>query len=237
MEAFVQSSDGRLWTSDEGSGVPIIFCPGGPGCCDYLEPVAELLRGNARTIRFDPRGCGRSSLADKYTLAQSLADLEAIREHRGLERWVVAGHSAGAETALAYALAYPQRTLGLVCLSGGRIVDDRDWHDAYAAARDAGLEPPLDFEFPPNLEVNAQLNADRKRWIKTPGLLLQIAELRTPTLFVYGSEDIRPSWPVEQVAALLPSATMHMLEGASHNLWLTHAEELGCLLRDFVSGL
>jgi proline iminopeptidase len=237
METFVETGDARLWTIAEGEGVPVILCPGGPGCCDYLEPVANLLQGRARTIRFDPRGCGRSSLAANYTFEQSLADLETIRTHYGIEHWVVAGHSAGAEMALAYALAHPERTRGLVCLSGGRIVDDRDWHDSYARGRDAGLEPSLDYAFPTNLDVNAQLNAERKRWIKTPELLRQISELETPAVFVYGTEDIRPSWPVEQVAALLPSAEMHMLKRANHNLWLTHPEELGGLLRDFVAGL
>jgi proline iminopeptidase len=185
-------------------------------------------------VRFDPRGSGRSSAATTYTLEGSLADVECLRSHFGIDKWIVAGHSAGADLALAYALRFPERTLAFICLSGGRIHDDRSWHAAYAAARDAGLEVELDYAYPPNLEVNRQLNAEWKAYIKRPDLLKDIAQLGLPALFVYGADDIRPSWPVEQLARLLPNARMEMLQGAAHNLWLTHAEALGTLLRGFV---
>ncbi len=54
--------------------------------------------------------------------------------------------------------------------------------------------------YPPNDEVNHQLNASWRATIKKPGLLRQIAELEVPSLFIYGSADIRPSWPTEQLA-------------------------------------
>jgi proline iminopeptidase len=211
-----------------------VLCSGGPGCCDYLEPVARLFDGKAQTIRFDSRGCGRSSLFETYTLDDSLADLERIRGHYGFERWIVLGHSAGADIALAYALRYRERTRTIICLSGGRIHNDRDWHAAYSEGRDAGREPDLDYAFPPNPDVNRQLNAEWKAFIKQPSLLRDLARLDVPALFVYGSEDIRPRWPMEQLANLLPNAQFHLLQGADHHLWLTHSAELGALLNDFV---
>lgn len=234
METFVEAGAGRLWTVTEGEGVPVVLCPGGPGCCDYLAPVARLLDEVARTVRYDPRGCGRSAPAGEYTVADAVADLEAIREHYGFERWVVAGHSWGADLALAYTLEHPDRVAGFVCISGGRVHDDREWHRIYAERRDAGLEAPLDYAYPPNMDVNRELAADWKRYIKRPGLLRDLARIERPGLFVYGERDIRPSWPVEQVAALIPGARLHLLEGAAHNLWLTHGEEVGGLLREFV---
>ncbi|MGH2609117.1 MAG: alpha/beta fold hydrolase [Tepidiformaceae bacterium] len=237
MEQTIPVPGGRLWTASEGAGVPVVFISGGPGCCDYLEPASQPLAGVARTIRFDARGCGRSSESAQYALETSLSDLEAIRAHYGVDRWVLVGHSAGADMALLYAMTHPDRTLGFVCLSGGRIHDDRSWHAEYSRARDAGLEPDLDYAYPPNLEVNRQLNAAWKAYIKRPSLLRHIAEVQAPALFVYGDRDIRPSWPCEQVAALLPHAEFHMLPGANHNLWLTHGEELSQLLRQFLRTL
>ena len=234
METYIESGGIKLWTDADGSGTPVILISGGPGCCDYLEPVAALLDG-ARTIRFDARGCGRSSLAPRYTLADSLADLEAIRAHYGIERWIVLGHSAGADHALAYALQHPQRAAALVCLAGGRVHNDRDWHAVYSEGRDAGREAPLDYAYPYNPDVNLQLNAEWKAYIKKPGLLRQLAHFATPALFVYGSEDIRPSWPIEQVAQLLPHARWNLLPGAGHNLWLTHATPLRQLLNSFIA--
>ena len=235
VERFVEASEASLWVALEGEGVPVLLVSGGPGCCDYLEPVARLLTGHAQTVRFDARGCGRSSPVSEYTLEASLADLERIRGFMGVDRWIVAGHSAGADLALAYAIEFPERLHGVVAISGGRLVDDRSWHAAYAAARDAGLEREIDYTYAPNMDANRALNAAWKAYCRRPGLWRDIAQIQVPALFIYGAKDIRPSWPIQQVAALIPNAELFMLETAGHNLWLTHAEELGEALRGFVS--
>lgn len=237
QEQFVLIDSAQLWTCHAGQGVPLLLCNGGPGCCDYLAPVAQLVDDIAHVIRFEARGCGRSSPAPEYTLAGCLEELEAIRNHYGIDRWIVAGHSAGADLALLYALHYPQRTLGFICIAGGRIHNDREWHKVYEQGRDAGLETPLDYAYPPNLEVNRQLNAAWKRFIQRPTLLRELAALDRPALFLYGERDIRPSWPVEQVANLLPNARFVQVGGADHHLWLTHAAELAAHLRKFVADL
>ena len=74
-----------------------MLCSGGPGCCDYLAPVAAMLEGLATVIRFEPRGCGRSEKVDTYSVATSPADLEAVRQHFNLDKWLVVGHSWGAD--------------------------------------------------------------------------------------------------------------------------------------------
>jgi len=117
-EQYVRSEGARLWTIVQGSGMPVVLCNGGPGCCDYLAPVAAMLDDRAQVIRFEARGCGRSDPLPPYTLETCLTDLEAVRQHYGVERWIVGGHSAGADLALAYALAYPERVLGFICISG-----------------------------------------------------------------------------------------------------------------------
>jgi proline iminopeptidase len=84
------------------------------------------------------------------------------------------------------------------------------------------------------MEVNAQVNRSWKAFIQRPSLLKEIAQLDRPGLFLYGDQDIRPSWPMEQVAQLLPNVPFHMIEGADHHIWVTHAEELQAPLRNFV---
>jgi proline iminopeptidase len=233
-ERFVHSQGARLWTISQGSGVPLVLCNGGPGCCDYLAPVAAMLDDLTQVIRFEASGCGRSDPLPAYTVQTCLADLEAIRQHYATERIIVAGHSAGADLALAYALAHPERVLGLICISGGRIHNDREWHRIYSERRDQGLESLPPFDYPPNLEVNAQVNRSWNAYIQRPSLLKEIAQLDRPALFVYGDQDIRPSWPVEQVAQLLPNASLRMIWGADHHIWTTHAEALSEALRSFV---
>jgi proline iminopeptidase len=234
IEQFVMSEGARLWTAVQGGGIPLVLGSGGPGCCDYLAPVAAMLDDLAQVIRFEARGCGRSEALPPYSVETCLADLEAIRRHYGVERWIVGGHSAGADLALAYALAYPERVLGIICISGGRVHNDREWHRVYSERRDQGLETLPAFDYPPNLEANDQVNRSWKAYIQRPSLLKAIAHLDRPALFLYGEQDIRPSWPVEQVAQLLPNASFQMIMGADHYIWTTHAGTMREALRGFV---
>lgn len=182
-EIFVDSHGLRLWTYLTGTGTPVVLCNGGPGCCDYLAPVAAMLDDLASIIRFEHRGCGRSDHGPPYTLDSCLADLEAIRQHYEIDRWVIAGHSFGADLALIYALHYPERVRGFICIAGGRIHNDREWHRIYREKRDQGLEisPPEDY--PPNMDVNKQVNESWKRYIQRPSLLRELANCTGPDSF------------------------------------------------------
>ena len=85
-ETFAQREGIKLWTVAHGSGIPVILCNGGPGCCDYLAPVASMLDDLAHVIRFEQRGCGRSDPAAIYTVETCLDDLEIVRQHYHLDR-------------------------------------------------------------------------------------------------------------------------------------------------------
>lgn len=236
-EAFVQRDGARLWTATQGSGIPLLLCNGGPGCCDYLAPVAAMLDDLAFVVRFEARGCGRSDAAPSYDVGGAVKDLEAIREHYDIEHWVVGGHSWGPDLALAYALEHPDWVLGLIGIAGGRVVNDRSWHEAYVYGRDHIGEALPEMAYPFNDEVNCQLNASWHAYIQTPSLLRRLAELEVPALFVYGSEDIRPSWPTEQLAELLPQGRFERIEGAAHLVWATHADQVRYYLRAFIREL
>ena len=99
------------------AGLPVVFLHGGPGAgiSTYHRRFFDPVR--YRIVLFDQRGAGQSTpfaeLIDNTT-AHLVADIEAIRERLGIERWVVFGGSWGSTLALAYAQAHPQRTLGLV---------------------------------------------------------------------------------------------------------------------------
>ena len=111
-------------------GVPVVFLHGGPGgACEpghrrFFNPEAY------RIILFDQRGCGKSkphASLDENTTWDLVADLELIREHLGIDRWVVFGGSWGSTLALAYAQAHPDRVLGLI-LRGIFLARDEDVH-------------------------------------------------------------------------------------------------------------
>lgn len=98
-------------------GLPIVFLHGGPGagCEPYHRQFFDPSR--YRIILFDQRGAGRSTphaLLSDNTTAHLISDMEGIREHLGIERWLVFGGSWGSTLALAYAESHPDRVLGLI---------------------------------------------------------------------------------------------------------------------------
>ncbi len=110
VEKYIDSRGTRIWTASQGSGIPLLLCNGGPGCCDYLQPVAEMLEDLAYVIRFEQRGCGRSDQSGPYNVETCIADMEAIRESYELNRWVVGGHSWGANLAIAYSIVHERQS-------------------------------------------------------------------------------------------------------------------------------
>jgi proline iminopeptidase len=113
------------------AGIPVIFLHGGPGsgCSPRHRQLFDLTR--YRVTLFDQRGCGRSlprGSVQANTSDALVADIERLRQHLGIERWLVFGGSWGAGLALAYAAAHRTACLGLV-LRGvflGR-ASDVDW--------------------------------------------------------------------------------------------------------------
>jgi proline iminopeptidase len=107
---------GSLWTATEGTGLPFVLCHGGPGGYDVLGPVT-MVSDVARVHRFDQRGGGRSTPRGPWTITRLVDDMEVLRRQWRHDRWVVGGQSWGAHLALFYALAHPERTLGLILLN------------------------------------------------------------------------------------------------------------------------
>lgn len=118
-KGFALSSDSvRLYYEKRGSGRPLLIIAGGPGDAHtYLRPSLRQLENELSVIYFDGRGRGRSTrLTDgsRYTLANDVDDVEALRKHLGLSSLAVFGHSYGGVVAGAYAAAYPERVQALI---------------------------------------------------------------------------------------------------------------------------
>lgn len=225
-EHFIPLPGGQLWSAKTGAGVPLLLINGGPGCDDYLGPVAQLISDLCTVIRFEPRGCGRSMWDANYDLDTLLSDVESVRESYGIDRWIVAGHSHGPNVALAYALRYPTRTLGVVGIAGGKILDDRHWSDTYHSRLEALGEDNGGMKFHADPDVNRRGNATWREYCRRPGLLRDLAALDLPCVFINAGDDIRPNWPTQQLAELIPGARYVEIPGAGHYIWLTHATEL-----------
>jgi proline iminopeptidase len=98
-------------------GTPALFLHGGPGAGASPTHRRYFDPRRYRIVVFDQRGAGRSEplgdLTDNTT-AHLVADIERLRAHLGIERWLVFGGSWGSTLALAYAQAHPDRVTALV---------------------------------------------------------------------------------------------------------------------------
>ncbi len=120
-ETGVLVLDGRhamYWEqSGNPQGKPVVFIHGGPGAGAapahrrFFDPKVY------RIIIFDQRGCGRSTphadIVDNTT-DHLVDDMERLREHLGIDRWLLFGGSWGSTLALVYGTRLPERCSGFV---------------------------------------------------------------------------------------------------------------------------
>lgn len=109
-----------LFERRTGSGPPVVVLHGGPGAHhDYLLPGFDALGRGHELIYYDQRGGGRSPVSRDVPVGwrEHVADLEALREHWGLDRLTLAGYSWGGLLALLYAIEHPQRVARLALVS------------------------------------------------------------------------------------------------------------------------
>jgi proline iminopeptidase len=123
---FFPGQEATLYYEVRGSGsdTPLLVINGGPGV-DHgymhstLHPVAaldELAKGRP-VIFYDQRGVGKSpalQVGQSCTIADQVADLEALRDYLGYQRINILGHSFGGYLAMAYAARYPERIERLI---------------------------------------------------------------------------------------------------------------------------
>lgn len=237
IERIVRSADADIWTVSDGRGPVLLFCNGGPGCSDYLKPVSDMVTDLRRIIRFEPRGCGRTSFKRPYTYAQTDRDIEAIRINYEIESMCLVGHSAGVNMALHYALHYPERVESIIGLAAGQIWNDREWSKTYHQRLEERGERKAEFHHPSDPAVNVEGNAYWRMFIQQPELLRDLSKLDVPTLLIGAGEDVRPNWPQQQLANLVPKGCYVEIDGAEHYIWLTHAAALKEVLRNAVLDL
>lgn len=117
---FLDVGDGHsLYWEECGNphGPAVVFLHGGPGAGCATAHRRFFDPDNWRIVLFDQRGCGRSrptADVNANTTQHLIADIEALRESCGIEKWMTFGGSWGSLLAVAYGIAHPDRCTGFV---------------------------------------------------------------------------------------------------------------------------
>ncbi len=153
---FVDIGDGvTVHLRDEGpkDAPAIVLLHGSNADLHTWEPWADALTPQYRVIRFDQVGHGLTGPDPQhdYSRANYVADILAVADTLGLERFIIGGNSMGGKHALAFAVAHPGRVSGLVLVDGSggpmlKLKDDTDDKDdsgggniGFAIARMPGI--------------------------------------------------------------------------------------------------
>jgi proline iminopeptidase len=164
-------------TCGDPEGLPAVVLHGGPGtgCTPGMRRLFDPAR--YRVVLLDQRNAGRSTPwagepevdLSTNTTAHLVADVERLRAHLGVDRWVVLGGSWGVTLGLAYAQAHPERVRALVlaAVTSGRRFET-DW-----ITRDMGRVFPREWErfrdAVPAAERDGDLAAAYSRLLHDPG--------------------------------------------------------------------
>jgi proline iminopeptidase len=107
----------RYEVSGNPDGQPVLFLHGGPGSGCKPEHRRFFDPRRWRIVLFDQRGAGGSTPSGSLvanTTQHLVGDIETLRRHLGIARWVVFGGSWGSTLGLAYAAAHPGSCAGLI---------------------------------------------------------------------------------------------------------------------------
>ncbi len=226
-----------------GEGRPIVLCHGITATRRYVVHGSRALeRAGHNVISYDARAHGESDPAPDgqgYGYPELVADLEAVVTATvGEEPFVLAGHSMGAHTAVAYALRHPERLAGLVVIGPtymSEITADAltYWDGLAAALEEGGVDGFVDY-IDRNQETDpawrdSVLRFTRERMLqhRHPEALVEplrqvprsrpfgglevLESLRVPSLVVASNDAADPGHPrqvAEAYAARLPEARL-----------------------------
>jgi len=231
----------------------IIFAHGrGGNHMSWWQQVAAF-SSEFRCITFDHRGWGDSIVQNGSPLRENfIGDLTALLDHLKIDKAFLVAQSMGGFSCLGFALAHPERTLGLVLgdTTGGVATEG-----TLAALKNTNPPPEgparsLSASFikeNPNLTFLYQqiqgLNPPRGEDGVISGFRLKdgpnVADFvgwTIPTLLIVGNEDaIFPPDVISEVQKVIPGSSMKVVPGAAHSAHFEQAETFNKLLSDLLA--
>ena len=258
----VLNHDGAdLFYQVEGNGPPLLLIMGLGYPSDMWWRMLPWLTAHFTTVRFDNRGVGRTGPGAErpYSVERMALDARAVLHAAGFARVTVFGVSMGGTIAQELALTHPEAVdrllLGCSHPGGADVVIDKE-AIALLASRGAmtpeeAAEAAIPFVYAPGTpraDIDADLAVRAAHPTDPAGYAAQLTDtmawrgsldrlpgLAIPTLLVHG--DLDRLVPVEnsrRMAAVLPSARLEVLAGASHIFMTDQPERTRAVLESFL---
>jgi proline iminopeptidase len=126
-DEVISLGNSKLHYKTFGKGKPLLIINGGPGmnCEGFAYIAEELSKMNFQTIIYDQRGTGKSELdkinAETITMDLMVEDIEKLRTHLKIQKWIVFGHSFGGIMASYYATKHQETIEKLIFSSSGGV--------------------------------------------------------------------------------------------------------------------
>jgi pimeloyl-ACP methyl ester carboxylesterase len=253
----------RLYYEVHGDGEPLLCVAG--LACDTLAwiPQVQAFAAAHRTVIFDNRDAGQSSMSDRdYEIADMARDTLALADELELDSFHLLGVSMGGMIAQEIALQAPERvrTLTLaVTYSAGSAYARRSAEVWGARVRQISREQHVDelmllnhsesffFESPEMVEFirTAMLSDPHPQPPDAFARQLaacsrhdardRLSSLTMPTHVIGGEYDVLlPVWKSREIASLIPDAKLTVLPGAPHGLSIERAEEFNAAVLGFI---
>ncbi len=237
-----------------GSGPPVLLSHG-YSATRHMWDGQHRAFTDYQIISWSMRGHGQTESPgdpSQYSADLTVADMEALLRHLGIERAVIGGLSLGGYVSLAFYLAHPEMVRALVICDSGpgyRNAEARAVWNQRAHERAAELERRgLDALSERSREMREAMGEHRSAQglaHAARGMLAQegsrvidgLASVQVPTLIIVGDEDQPFLAPSEYMAKKIPGARLEVIGGAGHSSNLDQPDAFNRVLRDFLEGL
>lgn len=238
---YLTIGDTDVYYTDHGEGRPVVLLHGRSASGACWDWHIERLRQSCRVIAFDSVNHGHSSNSPRgEPEPDRVEELEAVLSQLQIERPVIVGQSQGAMTTLRWAVRNPNRAAALVITGMGWPLGDPSALPPRAPLRDGlfieskNFEPSFAAAHPEILRRYSLLRStataiemtNHPRPLGQRGLEwfdddfgARLAQIETPTWIAVGDHDFAYE-PARNLATLLPSVELTVLEGGDHSAYL-----------------
>lgn len=255
----VRVNSAELYYEVAGEGQPLVLLHDGlldrRVWDDQFVAFARLYR----TIRYDRRGYGKSSVPDRPF--SDVSDLHRLLRHLGTDEAYLLGMSNGGKVALEFALEHPGMVAALVLvgpnLGGYRPSEEKQQRvsEIFSVARERGVEAGVeawmeDPFYPPAKDKSAARERVRRiarenlpRLLSVPSLreepdpptIVSLSWIVAPTLILVGERDDRDNQQIASIlGSRLPRAEKKVFAGCGHLVNLERPEEFYSVVADFL---